>query len=89
MKGRPTATTVTAVFDDAFSASSQRSVEEQQLLIKILLDGGATGEHLDQVLLRVVREGHKSIAALLIRHHASPQHNGGEVLSISLASEDF
>jgi ankyrin repeat domain-containing protein 50 len=89
MKGRPTATTVSAVFDDAFSANSQRSVEEQQLLVKILLDAGATGEPLDEVLLRVVREGHQSIAKLLIRHHASPHYRGGEVLSISLVSEDL
>lgn len=89
MKGKPTAATVSAVFDDAFSTSSRRSVEEQQLLIKILLDAGATGEHLDQVLLRVVREGHQSIAALLIRHHASPRYSGGEVLSISLAAKDI
>ena len=88
MKGKPSRESVSAAFEDAFSANSSMMLPEQYLLIEILLCGGAQGECVAETLIQVVRLGKKNIARLLILHGASPLHRNAEALKIAVAAGD-
>ena len=88
MKGKPSRESVSAAFEDAFSANTSMMPREQYLLIEILLCGGAQGECVAETLVQVVRSGNKNIARLLILHGASPLHRNAEALKIAVAAGD-
>ena len=88
MKGKPSRESVSAAFEDAFSANTSMMPPEQYLLIEILLCGGAQGECVAETLVQVVRSGNKNIAKLLILHGASPLHRNAEALKIAVAAGD-
>ena len=88
LKGKPSRESVSAAFEDAFSANSSMMLPEQYLLIEILLCGGAQGECVAETLVQVVRLGRKNIARLLILHGASPLHRNAEALKIAVAAGD-
>ena len=88
LKGKPSRESVSAAFEDAFSANSSMMLPEQYLLIEILLCGGAQGECVAETLVQVVRLGKKKFAKLLILHGASPLHKNAEALKIAVAAGD-
>ncbi|CAD6585238.1 MAG: hypothetical protein ASARMPRED_002104 [Alectoria sarmentosa] len=71
MKGNPSSQSVSLAFEDAFLPNSPIGIEDKYLLLDILLCGGANGNPVAEVLIRVVRAGHCGIARMLIAHGAS------------------
>lgn len=88
MKGNPTSHSVSLAFVDAFLPNSSTTVEEKYLLLDILLCGGANGDPVAEVLIRVVRAGHCRIARLLIAHGASLDYKRGAALKQAVTARN-
>ena len=88
MKGKPTSDTVSSIIEDAMSVGGSSTIPEKYLLLEILLCGGAKGDSVAEILVRVVREGHRGIAELLIKHGASLKYKNAKALSIAVSAEN-
>ena len=88
MKGNPTRDSVSSVFEDAFLPNVSITVEEQYHPLYILLCGGASGDPVAEVLIRVVRAGHCRLARMLIVHGASLQYKGAAALKQAVRARD-
>lgn len=88
MKGHPSSEFVSLAFKDAFLPNSSITVESKHLILDILLCGGACGDPVAEVLIRVVRTGHRRIAQMLIAHGASLTYNGAAAMKQAVAARD-
>ena len=88
MKGHPSSESVSLVFEDAFLPNSSITVERKHLLLDILLCGGAHGDPVAEVLVRVARAGHYRIARMLIAHDASLAYKKAAALKQAVAARD-
>ena len=88
MKGNPTSDSVSSVFEDAFLPNVSLTVKEQYHPLYILLCGGASGDPVAEVLVRVVRAGHCRLARMLIVHGASLQYKNAAALKQAVRARD-
>ena len=88
MKGHPSSEFVSLAFKDAFLPNSSITVERKHLILDILLCGGACGDAVAEVLIRVVRTGHRRIAQMPIAHGASLTYNGAATMKQAVAARD-
>ena len=88
MKGNPSKEYVSLAFKDAFLPNSPITVKNKHLILDILLCGGACGDPVAEVLIRVVRAGHRRIAQLLVAHGASLAYNRAAAMKRAVASRD-
>ena len=88
MKGNPSSQSVSLAFVDAFLPKSSITVEEKYLLLDILLCGGANGDPVAEVLVRVVRAGHCGIARMLIAHGASLDYQRAAALKQAVTARN-
>ncbi|KAM0805799.1 hypothetical protein BDR22DRAFT_797658, partial [Usnea florida] len=88
MKGNPTSDSVSSVFEDAFLPNVSLTVKEQYHPLYILLCGGASGDPVPEVLVRVVRAGHCRLARMLIVHGASLQYKNAAALKQAVRARD-
>ena len=88
MKGNPSSESVSSVFRDAFLPNSPITVEEKYLFLDILLCGGANGDPVAEVLIRVVRAGHCRTAGILIAHGASLQYQRAAALKQAVTARN-
>ena len=88
MKGNPTSDSVSSVFEDAFLPNVSITVKEQYHPLYILLCGGASGDPVAEVLVRVVRAGHCRLARMLIVHGASLQYKSAAALKQAVRARD-
>jgi len=63
-------------------------VEETYLLLDILLCGGANGDPVAEVLIRVVRAGRCGIAQMLIAHGASLRYKGAAAVKQAVTARN-
>ena len=89
MKDKPTAEEVSNWFSDAFQINSQLTPSEKELLLEVLLCGGANGDNVAKVLVHVVRNGDRSLAGLLVKYGALVQYWSVESLRIAVAAGDL
>ena len=88
MKGNPTRDSVSSVFEDAFLPNVSITVKEQYHPLYILLCGGASGDPVAEVLVRVVKAGHCRLARMLIVHGASLQYKRAAALKQAVRARD-
>ena len=88
MTGNPSSQSVSLAFVDAFLPKSSITVEEKYLLLEILLCGGANGDPVAEVLVRVVRAGHCGIAHMLIAHGASLDYKRAAALKQAVTARN-
>ena len=86
MKGNPSSKSVSLVFEEAFQCNS--SIERKHLMLDILLCGGAHGDPVAEVLIRVVRARHYRIARMLIAHDASLGYKRATALKQAVSARD-
>ena len=89
MKGHPSSESASLAFRDAFLPNSPITVEKKHLLLDILLCGGASGDPVAEVLIRVVRAGHCRIARMLIAHGASLNYERASALKQAVIARDI
>ena len=89
MKGNPSTQSVSITFEDGFLPNSSTTLEEKYLLLETLLCGGANGDTVAEVLVRVVRAGHCVIARLLVAHGASLDYRGGAALKQAVTARNL
>ena len=88
MKGHPSSEFVSMAFKDAFLPKSSITVERKHLILDILLCGGACGDPAAEVVIRVVRAGHRRIAQMLIAHGASLTYNGAAAIKQAVTARN-
>ena len=88
MKGNPSKEHVSLAFKDAFLPKSPITAEKKYLILDILLCGGACGDPVAEVLVQVVRAGHRGIARLLVAHGASLAYNGAAAMKQAVSQRD-
>ena len=89
MKGKPTKEAVSSIFNDAFSVNSVIAPQERELLLELLLCGGAQGDCVAETLVRVVRVGERRLACFLVKYGASLHYQRGESLRIAVTAGDL
>lgn len=88
IKGKPSSESVSLAFEDAFLPTSSITVEDKYLLLDILLCAGAKGDPVAEVLIRVVRAGHRGIARMLIAHGASLNYKRAAALKQAVTAQN-
>lgn len=89
MKGKPTTEAVSSIFNDAFSVNSAIKPSEKKLLLELLLCGGAQGNSVAEILVKVVRAGERSLAYLLVEYGASLHYHRAKSLRIAVTAGDL